>query len=76
MRRWLAQLAVNLVDYIDEDDISTPFNFYSTVDGLPAGNINDRGAASPEFFKYWVYGTELPKVMFSTSRLLAGIVAG
>src|SRR5262249_40870465 len=31
-RRWLAQLAVNLVDYLDEDEISTPFCFYTAED--------------------------------------------
>ena len=29
--RWLGQLAVNVVDFIDEDEISTPFNFYVTA---------------------------------------------
>jgi hypothetical protein len=73
-RRWLAQLAANIVDYIDPDEISTPFNFYNTAtDGCaniyqlvpttttfpayPAGN--------PDVPAYWVYGTELPRVVIN-----------
>ncbi len=70
-RRWLAQLAVNIVDFIDEDEISTPFNFYNTTDGLNAANIGDlnnnpnTNNPEPEMPKYWVFGTELPKIVLN-----------
>src|SRR5207253_3447633 len=50
--RWLAQLAVNIVDYIDHDGNSestmTPFNWYSK----PYDASHPNGD--------WVFGTELP----------------
>ncbi|HEV3205177.1 MAG TPA: hypothetical protein VGY77_12370 [Gemmataceae bacterium] len=48
--RYLAQLAVNTVDFIDSDDIMTPFNWYTE----PLTNI-----------KHWVFGTELPRVLIN-----------
>src|SRR5207237_8102640 len=48
--RWLAQLAVNIVDYIDSDDYITPFNWY----GEPG---------TPPSKQHWVFGTELPRLV-------------
>src|SRR5262249_54012181 len=52
--QWLAQLAVNIVDYIDNDSYITPFNWDTSTP-------ND-ATASPN---KWVYGTELPRVVIN-----------
>jgi hypothetical protein len=49
--RYLAQLAVNIVDFIDNDDYSTPFNWRPDP-VVPGGGD-------------WVYGTELPRVLLN-----------
>ncbi len=49
--RWLGQLAVNIVDYIDYDDYMTPFRWYYNN---PVPSETD-----------WVFGTELPRLVLN-----------
>jgi hypothetical protein len=55
--RWLSQLAVNVVDYIDSDDYLTPFNWYTDKTN-PMAPV-----------QYWVYGTELPRVVLNEAYI-------
>jgi hypothetical protein len=54
--RWLAQLAVNVVDHIDSDDIVTPF---------PWAQLAGSSAFAALYSDQWVYGTELPRVLLN-----------
>jgi hypothetical protein len=51
--RYLAQLAVNIVDYVDSDDIITPFNWASFT-GADKSNVSE-----------WVYGVETPRLVIN-----------
>lgn len=54
--RYLAQLAVNIVDFIDNDDLNTPFNWNPA--GAPTTPNNPYGNS-------WVYGFERPRLVMN-----------
>ncbi|MFL5241418.1 MAG: hypothetical protein ACJ8FY_04865 [Gemmataceae bacterium] len=56
--RWLAQLSVNIVDFIDSDDYITPFNWYT----VPA---NSSSTTATPAIPLIVFGTELPRVVLN-----------
>jgi hypothetical protein len=65
-RRWLAQLAANVVDFLDEDEVQTPFQFYTVADaGDPAFDAGAVSGGNPELPRYWVFGTELPRLVLN-----------
>jgi hypothetical protein len=55
--RYLAQIAVNIVDYIDYDDYITPFNWDPSNTNAPPG--------SPTAPSGWVFGTEMPRLLIN-----------
>jgi hypothetical protein len=61
--RWLAQLSVNIVDFIDSDDIMTAFNwasYYSPLNRVFPSAVNTFVSTDQSGT---VYGTELPRVV-------------
>jgi hypothetical protein len=62
--RWLAQLAVNIVDYIDVDDYMTPFAWNPIDPTNPNDQANFATAQAPYRV---VYGTEVPRLVLNES---------
>lgn len=67
--RYLAQLAVNMVDYIDTDEYMTPFNWVNATPKNPAmttqGSFPAAATALDTIGKGWVFGTEMPRLVLN-----------
>jgi hypothetical protein len=65
--RYLAQLAVNIVDYVDDDDVITPFP-WNNVGAFPWNAPSDAVAKAYEPQSQspgWVFGVEAPKLVIN-----------
>jgi hypothetical protein len=73
--RWLAQLAVNIVDYIDSDDIMTPFYWAGNPTATAPAVPGDVPGTTATFYlqiatldkngQGWVFGTEIPRLVLN-----------
>ena len=76
-------MAANIVDFVVEDEISTPFLFYTAEDyrDLPLKPQHDPDPGRPlpnrtgppgQWPMYWVFGTETPKSLIQTVQTQIG----
>jgi hypothetical protein len=59
--RFLAQLAVNIVDFIDDDDFITPFNWSDSIAQATQQPFTNPNLAQST----WVFGTEMPRLVIN-----------